>query len=177
MSEARPNPFWDFSLALWGREGVAPACLALQERRGLDVNLLLYCCWAGGRGRALADTDIAALIEAVGPWRARVVLPLREVRHRLKDPQLAPEGPAQELRERVKALELEAERIQQDLMLAALDPPEGGRAPALAAGNLVVYVTALGFAREAVDQDDLAVLLTGAFPDMSLADARRLLPG
>jgi len=37
------NPFWDFSLAVWGREAVKPACLALQARHGIDVNILLFC--------------------------------------------------------------------------------------------------------------------------------------
>ncbi|MEE9209867.1 MAG: TIGR02444 family protein, partial [Kiloniellales bacterium] len=69
MAAELDNPFWDFSLAVWGREAVAPACLALQERHGLDVNLLLFCGWAGRRGRALAAADIERLIEAARPWR------------------------------------------------------------------------------------------------------------
>jgi hypothetical protein len=35
------NPFWDFSLALYAKEGVADACLLLQDKLGYDVNLLL----------------------------------------------------------------------------------------------------------------------------------------
>ncbi len=34
------NPFWDFSLAVWGREAVEPACLELQARHGIDVDAL-----------------------------------------------------------------------------------------------------------------------------------------
>jgi uncharacterized protein (TIGR02444 family) len=36
------DPFWRFSLDLYGRPGVAPACLALQDEAGADVNLVLY---------------------------------------------------------------------------------------------------------------------------------------
>ncbi len=56
------NPFWDFSLAVWGREAVEPACLALQERHGIDVNVLLFCGWAGRRGRALDAAVLGSLI-------------------------------------------------------------------------------------------------------------------
>ena len=48
--EFRDHPFWDFSLAVWGREAVEPACLALQARHGIDINVLLFCGWAGRRG-------------------------------------------------------------------------------------------------------------------------------
>ena len=39
--------FWDFSLEIYAKPGVAQACLALQDECGADVNLLLFCCWAG----------------------------------------------------------------------------------------------------------------------------------
>ena len=40
------NPIWDYSVATYSLQGVAPACLALQETFGLDVNLLLEeNCW------------------------------------------------------------------------------------------------------------------------------------
>src|SRR3954470_3940357 len=45
MSDFLPHPFWNFSLELYAGEGVAEACLDLQERRGCDVNVLLFCCW------------------------------------------------------------------------------------------------------------------------------------
>ena len=78
MAADSDNPFWDFSLAVYHRPGVAQACLALQDRRGLDVNLLLFCCWAGSLGRRLEPQDIARLRRAVGDWQERV--PLAETR-------------------------------------------------------------------------------------------------
>ncbi len=75
MTETAKHPFWDFSLALYGREGVARACVALQDRRGLDVNILLFCCWAGSRGRRLDPADLKGLDAAVRPWREAVVRP------------------------------------------------------------------------------------------------------
>ena len=58
--------FWAFSLEVYGRPGVAPACLALQDRHGLDVNLLLFCCWAASQGVTLDQRTLAAAEEAVG---------------------------------------------------------------------------------------------------------------
>ncbi len=49
------HPFWDFSLEVYGAEGVPPACLALQEAHQLDVNIVLFCCWTGATGRGALD--------------------------------------------------------------------------------------------------------------------------
>ena len=37
----KPQKFWNFSLALYDAQGVAAACLELQEAYQLDVNLIL----------------------------------------------------------------------------------------------------------------------------------------
>src|SRR5262249_40267230 len=50
--------FWNFSLKVYGRPGVAAACIALQDGLGLDVNLLLYCCWHGRARRRLEAADL-----------------------------------------------------------------------------------------------------------------------
>ena len=52
------HPFWDFSLALYRKPGVAAACLRLQDGPGLDVNLLLYACWTAANGAGLAAPQI-----------------------------------------------------------------------------------------------------------------------
>ncbi len=177
------NPFWDFSLAVWGREAVEAACLALQLRHGIDVNILLFCGWAGRRGRALDAADLGRLIEAARPWREATVLPLRALRTWLKSqtvtPAGAPAGAAAALRERIKASELEAEAIQQALLVAAIAVPEegaeSGGAPALTAGNLSNYFAALGITRDANDTAELADLLRGCHPELQPLEAVRLL--
>ena len=84
MARRPDNPFWLFSLELYGRPEVAKACLALQDRRGLDVNLLLFCCWAGSRGHRLDRPALEGLIEAVESWQREVVAPLRQALRHLK---------------------------------------------------------------------------------------------
>ncbi|MBV1798875.1 TIGR02444 family protein [Siccirubricoccus sp. G192] len=108
------NAFWHFSLAVYAAPGVQDACLALQDRFGLDVNLALFCAWAGaGRGMALAPADVAEAAALVQDWREEVVAPLRNLRRRLKP---RPEAPVKALRQRVAALELEAEQLQQAML-------------------------------------------------------------
>jgi uncharacterized protein (TIGR02444 family) len=70
--------FWESSLALYRRPGVPEACLRLQDRDGLDVNLVLWCVWLGVTGRPLDEDLLGRAMAAVAPWRARAVLPLRE---------------------------------------------------------------------------------------------------
>ncbi|MGQ0663994.1 MAG: TIGR02444 family protein [Pseudomonadota bacterium] len=162
-------PLWDFSLALYTRPGVAPACLALQDRHGLDVNLLLFCLWAARKGPgALAAADMATLVAATSAWQGGVVGPLRTARRRLKR---ALEGhPAspfaariRRLREAIKTLELEAEHHEQLVLWARRPkrpPPAKATDPtALGRANLEAYLAALGIRPDAADQAALAAIL------------------
>ena len=38
---------WDFAVRLYAEPGVGEACLALQDRFGVDVPLLLWAAWLG----------------------------------------------------------------------------------------------------------------------------------
>lgn len=105
------NPFWDFSLERYGADGVAPACLLLQDDFGLDVNLLLYAAWLAHRGQRLSEAHLEALERLVAEWREGVVSPLRALCRELRR-----YPAAATLREELKRLELQAERHQQDLM-------------------------------------------------------------
>ena len=116
------NPFWDFSLASYSRDGVPESCLALQDDFNLDVNVLLYGAWLASQDKRLETEHLAALEVVIKPWREQVVEPLRALRRRWRE-----YPPAEVLRGEVKRLELQAERRQQDMMLAYLqaasEPP------------------------------------------------------
>jgi uncharacterized protein (TIGR02444 family) len=145
------DPFWTFSLAFYGRPGVSPACIALQDRHGCDVNLLLYACWVGlsGRGR-LAAADIAAAEAANAPWRSGVIEKLRAARRALREEDRR--GPILELYEAAKAAELAAERIAQR-RLEALAPrqtaSDAASRAADAAANLTLYLEGRSVGEEA----------------------------
>lgn len=171
MPETADNPFWDYSLSIYRREGVAEACLALQDRHGLDVNLLLYCLWAGSRGHRLEAGEIGALSAAVGPWHEAVVKPLRAVRRWLKDQRSAPKIPAEALRQSIKARELQAEAIEQAILhdRMAIPPAEG--TPYCAGANLAAYLEFAGIRPDSEDTANLAVLLGACFPEPPPLDA------
>ena len=115
------TPFWTFSLKVYGAPGVADECLALQERLGLDVNLLLFAAYMGAaEGVALDERDIAAAAGAVTAWHDETVRTLRGVRRGLKPLSLDARNPlraeAALLRTKVKAAELAAEQIEQAML-------------------------------------------------------------
>lgn len=175
MVEFPANLFWDFSLVVYGRPGMAPACLALQDRHGLDVNLLLLCCWAGERGRALAPAEIEDLVAVVRPWQEEVVRPLRAVRRWLKHQAAVPADLAGALREQVLARELDGERLEQLILAQALPIGEGKGDAEIAAANLEAYIGVMEIELDESDAADLAALLTAGFPGLLPLEALRLL--
>lgn len=175
------DPFWDFSLSLYSRREVQEACLRLQNRLGLDVNLVLFALWVGASGRGgLAAAEMADLVAALAPWRERVVLPLRRVRDTLKaEPHLAPEL-IPELRRKVLAVELDAEHIQQLALSARVRarPADEGKALAVrardAAANWRAYLAAARV-EAAAAAADLAIILEAAIPALGAGGARAAL--
>jgi len=130
-SPPRKSPFWRFSVKFYAVPGVAPACIELQDRAKVDVNLLFFLLWNATESRAFDDADVAELDRLAGAWRDMAVVPLREVRRALKSPPpvMAPDA-AEGFRTRIKAVELEAERLQQEAMYDLARSGQIGRAAA-----------------------------------------------
>ncbi len=144
-------PFWRFALRIYGRTGVAPACLALQDECGADVNLLLYCCWMGRRGKRLSRGDTRSAMTAIARWQDEVVAPLRQARRAIRnDPRGTAAAWAKYLRGRISAAELDAEYVEQLILANAaahIATPEGNDQPREAAvANLHNYFARLGAA-------------------------------
>jgi uncharacterized protein (TIGR02444 family) len=171
VASAADEPFWSFSLALYERPGVAQALIGLQDRLGLDLNVLLYCCWTGTEGRSLTPADLAEVEAAAEPWQAEVVRPLRSIRRRLKGGfgRLPPER-VETWRARLGQLEIEAERIAQEAMAKAPRPEQGDPAAASAhvAGNLRTYLHLRGVVVTASDDAGLRSVLRICCPDADL---------
>ncbi len=174
------HPFWDFALSVYKSEGVPAACLHLQERHGLDVNLLLFCLWLGASGRGiLAEEEVLAVMAATDRWHRTVVKGLRLVRRALKDGfEDAPADLRVQLRAQIQATEIDAEHLEQ-LMLAAQvhrevtleDAPVVDRA-ADAVSNVAAYFRAIDVQFEPRDAVDFAHILGKGFaglkPDTAL---------
>jgi uncharacterized protein (TIGR02444 family) len=142
----KDNPFWRFSLSVYAAPGVAAECLALQERLRADVNILLFCAWLGWqRGITLSSDDLVSVSDAVGVWHRSAVLPLRSVRQFTRG---MPGAEIVELRKRISADELEAERIEQAMLFgyaeARWPADTGGSNVAAARANLLAFIRSRG---------------------------------
>jgi uncharacterized protein (TIGR02444 family) len=161
-SSSTGSPFWRFSLRFYRQPKVADACIALQEEAGVDVNLLLFLLWQATLRRALSPIEVGELEGRIGAWRDATVIPLRGVRRALKSPPaLVDPASAEAFRTRIKAVELEAERLQQEAMyqLACSSPlgREVASADDAARTNLAVYAT---IARAPFPQAAIETVLT-----------------
>jgi uncharacterized protein (TIGR02444 family) len=109
---------WDFALKLYAQPGIADACLRLQAECSVDVMMLLTATFAAiRRGVVLTPSDIAEMDAACRPWREQIVLSLRALRTTLKTgPPPAPSERTEKLRSRIKAAELSAERLQNEVL-------------------------------------------------------------
>jgi uncharacterized protein (TIGR02444 family) len=114
---------WPWSLEVYGRPGVEPLLLELQDAHGQCAPFLLWALWMAARGLAADDETLAAGAALARAWQAAAIQPLRDLRRGLKA------GPHRTQRERlrtgVKSLELEAERMLLQ-MLENASPAKGG---------------------------------------------------
>jgi uncharacterized protein (TIGR02444 family) len=171
------HPFWNFSVAVYRVSGVHEACLGLQTKYGLDTNLLLFCCWAGGaKGARLDYRQIHQAMDSVSGWQEEIVRPIWKARWRLKPcfGRFAVER-TEALRRKLIEAELDAEHIEElhlaDSVLVEGDPnlSEEIRSDHVIA-NLFSYLD--GFMRSKVglvphrDEliEPLTVLVSACFP-------------
>ena len=131
------NPFWQYSLALYQRPGVAGFCLNLQDglhpcadrsaispqapsadpgNEHANVNVLLFCCWAGRQGVKLTQSNMRSLEASIATWHQDQVLPLRAARRALGSNDGTKKGVEEQNKRELLARELEAERKEQDLL-------------------------------------------------------------
>ncbi len=170
------HPFWDFSLKVYGSDGVPAACIALQERRAIDVNVVLFCAWIGESGRGvLAEADWQASLAATAAWNRDIVCALRVVRDRLKGGIAPiPTGRSDSLRKMILEVEVKSEHVEQIALAAAVTRPAD---PALAAerrgddaaANVGAYFRRHGFTPDAEDARQVAIVLDPAFPEIGRA--------
>lgn len=126
MSNSSQN-FWEFSLELYNSTEVSAACLELQNQHGMDVNLLLLCCWYGARVGELSETSLSQSLAYSKQWAEQVVKPLRQTRIWMKSNLPADQNQHvgfQEVRNEIKTVELRAEKHQQfALEMIAMSQP------------------------------------------------------
>jgi uncharacterized protein (TIGR02444 family) len=159
MDHSEHHPFWEFSLQLYARPGVADASLALQDRFDADVNMMLFALWAGENRRALTVGDISELIVLVAPWRDGVIRPLRAARRFLKTTDWK-SSEMDVFRKNIMTEELQAERYEQIFLESRLDQfaeSAVGDRQDCRAQNLENYAAAI---KATFPQEQVAVLLS-----------------
>jgi uncharacterized protein (TIGR02444 family) len=157
------TPFWRFSLHFYRQAGVSDACIALQDDCGVDVNLLLFLFWLAAERQQLSTDEVKNLDDKVRDWRNLTIVPIRDTRRKLKGvPTLVDPIKQEAFRTKVKAIELDAERLQQEALYAVTQSgPLGAQAApsAAARANVTAYerVLRINFPKTSVD------VLLGAF--------------
>lgn len=103
------SDLWSFALNVYARAGVEDACLQLQTA-GANVCLLLCGLWLEQRAVVCDEQRVSLLRTLTGPWDAEVVQPLRTLRLQWKT-RAVDDAVLKGMREQIKSLELEAERV------------------------------------------------------------------
>lgn len=151
-----------FALAVHEDDGVADACVSLQDRFDLDVNVLLLAAYVGAvRRQTVTAEQLAAARALIDSWRDEVVRPLRGVRRRLKTgPAPAPNPQTDEMRGKVAKAEIAAELIELEVLgswVEGLDGPPGPQSSAeLVTAGMEVAVRA--YSTEPLTDDDRRAL-------------------
>ncbi len=159
--------FWKFSCRVYAQEGVRASCLALQDTHGQDVNLLLFALWHAHTRGTLPPSLLQEAMDFSLPWRAHVVGPLRHARVWLKSALGTPENQTRAealapLRERIKAVELQSEKWQQE----ALEAMVGTSAQTLSPSAQRIAARENLHALVSAQKQDMDTALTGALEEL-----------
>ena len=151
--------YWDWAVAVHGREGVDAALTGLQDAHGQCVSYLLWAAWAAHEGRPLEPVLLAQGAALARHWEAAATGPLRQARRELKAPAPPIEDEARlALREQVRKAEFAAERLLMETLEALA--PAISPAPPSGAGALVE--AALAWSRDVAQAElrDLAAKIS-----------------
>ena len=165
------HPFWEFSLSVYSEDSVKKACLDLQDRHDLNVNIILFCCWiaASSRGR-LNQEDLSQALFAIRQWHDGITLGLRQIRNHLSDFGLPIW--AKELRKDVLNSEIAAEQVEQLLLAKTIKRPVLEVRATLqkamdAVSNVSSYAKLQGLKLEVCDLRSIHQIMSSVFPQIS----------
>lgn len=180
MSES----LWDFSIRVYQQPEVADACLLLQESNDVDVNVLLFCCWYGVYFGEMDQSLYKNVLSFSRSWSVNAVKPIRSVRVWMKNSGCSDnrmkEEDCQKLRNRIKAVELEAEKLQQEVLFSLVDSNRAtnkNSAEQLSATikNITLYMSDLGKEKTEDGGRALVAILRAVVPDSYSGDIENML--
>lgn len=106
--------YWQYSLSLYAVPGIADACLALQDAHGVNVNVLLFFCFARDSGMAIDSATLESIVLSIEASEAQL-FEHRRLRKNAKPTQ----GARCNNYEQLKSQELDLERVQQKKIVEA----------------------------------------------------------
>ncbi|WP_281018467.1 MULTISPECIES: TIGR02444 family protein [unclassified Minwuia] len=167
-----PNDLWDYATRVYARGAAKQACLALQDRHGLDVNVMLFCCWVASSGRGtFRDGELDQALRAVADWRGNAINALHGLKLYLKgDTAPAPRPLSDDLRRVIVESELHAEHVEVLMLHASMTRAGTGTFDRLrqiedSLSNLFAYLARVGIQADDSDLAALIEILIAAFPD------------
>jgi uncharacterized protein (TIGR02444 family) len=179
--ENQVEKFWDFSVRTYYGEGVQDAFLDLQNERGADINMLLFCIWVGVTRGDFDDDVFDRACEFSELWATNVVIPLRMARTWMKltgCPETGvPVDDCMSLRDKIKGVEFGAEKLQEE-MLESLCGALPDANPAIevqistAIGNINRYFSYRGIDVDDWAKDRLATIFLVAIPGCKREDVK-----
>jgi len=172
------HPFWKYSLGVYKESGVKDACLSLQDRRALNVNVLLFSCWLASTGRGrLEKRDFQRIFFVIDRWHEGITESLRNIRNRLTG--FGNPDWSHEVRKLVLEDELASEQVEQLLLADTIDRAAiEGRSVLQKATDAVTSLHVYAKAKKLIfDMKDYAAihqLLSAVFPTISHKDIEML---
>lgn len=161
------HSFWQFSIDLYRNRDVENACLSLQNRHGLNVNLILFCCWAASEsyGR-LEKNDFHKAFAAINRWHEMVTLELRKLRRMVKKMNMYHTSYQKALEDEIAAEHIEQLMLADTLLKHPHERRTSGQKVADAFSNVLLYLRLLQVDADDEDYAALYTLLTPIFPDI-----------
>lgn len=167
------HPLWDFSLQVYGQKGVSSACIGLQDRHTLDVNIVLLCLWLGSSGRPVIDqTFLERILEVSTRWNKEIVCKIRSARVTLKEKfSTIPLERCETLRQGLLALEIDCEHSQLLAFASIVHTEENADLDdplklAICLANLSLYFNHLEIKAGGDDFADVELIVSATFPGL-----------
>lgn len=168
------NSFWKFSAKIYSNPLVEKTLLKLQNQRGVNVNILLYCCWYAFREQGrMSKQDLKKILLNIQIWHERIVLPLRRIRQRLKG--IVNPSWAQKIRQEILNHELVGEQIEQ-LIIVENFVYQTKQIKTIfqkmsdACKNIATYCNLLHISVDIEDCEDISILLATIFSKIDQKD-------
>jgi uncharacterized protein (TIGR02444 family) len=167
------NNFSEFAEQIVNHPHMRTVLYHLQDRLGMNVNILLFCCWFAYKGcRHLSKKDLQSIANTISPWHNQIVTELQKmlvVSNRMNDQYWQTNVGAMILN-----AELLANQMEQTMLAEIIDRPPINRTSTQKIADACKSVSAYskelkgGFDQE--DAEAIKQLLIHIFPDTDYAN-------